>query len=122
LQLDFLSAGAAHGLVAALAKDAGIEPSGSFGPVGAMIGKFLAGERCDIVILTHAQIADLAAQGKVIAATCADLGSVPTAIAVRADDTLPDVSNEQGLRPRLRRRERTFPIPASPRRASTSTR
>ena len=101
MRLEFISAGAAHGLVAALAKDAGVEAAGTFGPVGAMIAKFLAGEPCDIVILTHAQIADLAAQGRVVATTCTDLGSVPTAIAVRADDPLPDVSNEQGLRSTL---------------------
>ena len=101
LRLEFISAGAAHGLVAALAKDAGVEAAGSFGPVGAMIGKFRAGDRCDVVILTHAQITDLAAAGKVVGSSCADLGSVPTAVAVRGDDALPDVSSEQGLRAAL---------------------
>jgi molybdate transport system substrate-binding protein len=60
--LAFLSGGAAHGLVSALAAEAGIEPGGHFGAVGAMRERFLAGEPCDIVILTHAQVADLCAQ------------------------------------------------------------
>jgi molybdate transport system substrate-binding protein len=87
--VNFVSAGAAQGLVATLAKDAGVEVAGSFGAVGAMREKLLAGEACDVVILTHTQIAELAALGRVDALTSADLGSVPTAVAVRASDAPP---------------------------------
>ena len=100
-QLQFVSAGAAQGLVASVARQTGVEVAGSFGAVASMLEKFLAGEPCDVVILTHAQVADLAAQGRVFAASCADLGSVPTAIAVRAGDEAMDVSSEKALREAL---------------------
>ena len=100
-RLQFVSAGAAHGLVSTLAAQAGIEVAGSFGAVGAMQEKFLAGEPCDIVILTHAQIAELASHQRVLAETCADLGSVPTAIAMREADAAIDVSTEKALREAL---------------------
>ena len=111
--MNFVSAGAAQGLVATLAKEAGVEVAGSFGAVGAMREKFLAGEACDIVILTHAQVAELAALDRVDARTSADLGSVPTAIAVRASDPLPDVSGEAPLRAALLAADAIyFPDPA----------
>jgi molybdate transport system substrate-binding protein len=111
--VNFISAGAAQGLVASLAKDAGVEVAGGFGAVGAMHEKFVAGEACDIVILTHAQIADLSAQGRVDPLSSADLGSVPTAIAVRASDPAPDVSGGPPLRAALLAADAIyFPDPA----------
>ena len=111
--MKFVSAGAAHGLVAAAARDAGVGVEGSFGAVGAMLEKFKSGEPCDVVILTHAQIADLTAAAKVIPETSADLGSVPTAIAVREGAELPDVSNEAALRAALLAADTIhFPDPA----------
>jgi molybdate transport system substrate-binding protein len=99
--IDFISAGAAAGLVQTVAATAGVKVAGSFGAVGAMQEKFLAGEACDIVILSHAQVADLAARGLVAARTAADLGSVPTSIALREGDAAIDVSNETELRAAL---------------------
>jgi molybdate transport system substrate-binding protein len=111
--VNFIAAGAAQGLATSLANDAGVEVAGSFGAVGAMHEKFIAGEACDVVILTHAQIADLSAQGRVDSLTCADLGSVPTAIAVRASDPAPDVSGEAPLRTALLAADAIyFPDPA----------
>src|SRR4051812_4609419 len=111
--IRFLSAGAAQGLVAAVAREAGGEVGGSFGAVGAMLDKFKAGEPCDIVILTDAQIASLTASGGVIPETSADLGSVPTAIAVPEASELPDVSSESALRAALLAAgEIYFPDPA----------
>jgi molybdate transport system substrate-binding protein len=111
--MNFISAGAAQGLVASLAKGAGIEVAGAFGAVGAMRERFLAGEACDIVILTHAQIAELASHGRVDVLTSADLGSVPTAIAVPASQALPDVSAEAPLRAALLAADAIyFPDPA----------
>ena len=101
MRLEFVSAGAAQGLVTAVAKHAGVEVAGSFGAVGAMLEKFRAGEPCDVVILTNAQIAALAAEAHVDAETCVDLGSVPTAIAVRAGDDAIDVSSEAALKKAL---------------------
>lgn len=94
----FISAGAAQGLVTAVAREAGLTVDGSFGAVGAMLDKFNSGEPCDVVILTDAQIADLVGRGEVIADSSADLGTVPTAIAVREGRDLPDVSSEAALR------------------------
>ena len=99
--MNFISAGAAQGLVDTVAKTAGVAVAGTFGAVGAMLEKFSAGEACDVVILSHAQIAELAGQGKVVAQSCVDLGSVPTAIAVRAGEAAVDVSTDAALRAAL---------------------
>jgi molybdate transport system substrate-binding protein len=113
MKLEFVSAGAAQGLVATLAREAGIEASGSFGAVGAMLEKFRAGEPCDIVILTHTQVAELASEGRVDGRSCSDLGSVPTSIAVRSSDPAPDVSGERALRAALLAADEIyFPDPA----------
>ena len=101
VKLQFISAGAAQGLAAAIAKEERVEVAGSFGAVGAMLEKFLADAPCDVVILTHAQIAELAGDRRVLAETCVDLGSVPTAIAVRSGDAAVDVSSEKALREAL---------------------
>jgi molybdate transport system substrate-binding protein len=111
--LRFISAGAAHGLVVALAARDDVAIEGHFGAVGAMLEKLGAGEPCDVVILTHAQIADLVALGKAIGETPADLGSVSTAIAVRESDPVPDVSSETALRAALRAADAIyFPDPS----------
>src|SRR5688572_13803368 len=113
MPLRFVSAGAAQALVASTAIKKAIEVEGHFGAVGAMLEKFRAGERCDVVILTHAQVTDLVAEGRLIGETCADLGSVPTAIAVREGDPSPDVSDESGLRTALLEADAIyFPDPA----------
>lgn len=101
MKLDILSAGAAQGVVTALATEAGVEIAGSFGAVGAIREKFLGGAPCDIIILTQKQIAELATQRLVLPGSCADLGTVLTGIAVRSGDSLPDVSNEGALRAAL---------------------
>ncbi|HEX7402777.1 MAG TPA: substrate-binding domain-containing protein [Usitatibacter sp.] len=98
MRLDFVSAGAAQGLVAKIAAGDGVEVAGSFGAVGAMLEKFDSSEACDVVILTRAQIAQLASKGAVIESSVADLGAAPTAIAVRAGETLPKVSDGPSLR------------------------
>ena len=99
--LHFISAGAAQGLVTTVARDAGIEVAGSFGAVGAMLEKFLAGEPCDVVILTRAQVDGLVSQGALVGSTQGDLGAAPTAVAVRAGEPPPDVSDASSLRAAL---------------------
>jgi molybdate transport system substrate-binding protein len=96
--LPFVSAGAAQALVRAVAADGGIAVDGSFGAVGAMLERFRAGDACDVVILTHAQIVELTASAQAIPGTAADLGSVPTSIAVRDAAPVPDVASGPGLR------------------------
>ena len=104
-RLRILSGGAAQGLVAALAPQfqaqTGCEIDGTFGAVGAMRDKLLAGAPADLLILTRALIAELTAQGHVVAGTATDVGTVLTAIAVRDGDTVPDVGDAEGLRAAL---------------------
>ncbi len=66
MHLDILSAGAAKAVVVAAATDIGVTPGGAFGAVGAMQDKLLAGEPCDVIVLTRAMIATLAASGHVV--------------------------------------------------------
>lgn len=96
--LRFVSAGAAQGLVGTVARAADVAVEGSFGAVGAMLDKYRAGEPCDIVILTHAQITALAGGGKADPRSCADLGVVPTSVAVRAGQPLPEVRDAESLK------------------------
>ncbi|HEX4942970.1 MAG TPA: GNAT family N-acetyltransferase [Usitatibacteraceae bacterium] len=101
MKLDILSAGAAQGLAGAVAKQAGVELAGTFGAVGGILERYLAGEACDVVILTHAQVAQLTARNRVALDFCSDLGVVRTSIAVRKGDAKPDVSTPSALRAAL---------------------
>ena len=99
--LRILSGGAAQGLVGGLGGDlmaaSGLGIAGSFGAVGAMRDKLVAGEPVDIVILTRALIAELTRQGHVVPGSAVDLGVVRTAIAVRSGDPMPDISDAAAL-------------------------
>src|SRR4030095_6963202 len=104
--LRVLSAGAAQGLVAAVAPrflaDTGVALHTTFGAVGAIREKLFAGEPCDAVILTAAMLEELAARGHVAGSTCSALGQVRTGIGVRATDALPDVKDRAALEQSLR--------------------
>jgi molybdate transport system substrate-binding protein len=103
--LRLLSGGAAQGLVAQLrervAKEVGCAIEGTFGAVGAMRDKLLAGEPCDVVILTQALIDQLAASAQVAGASQRPLGVVKTGVAVKASEPAPVVSDAQSLRAAL---------------------
>jgi molybdate transport system substrate-binding protein len=105
-ELYVLSAGAAQGLVAALAprllaaEDVTLRTT--FGAVGAIREKLLAGDRCDVLILTESMIDQLTASGHVVANSGAALGHVRTGIGVRSDDPPPDISDRQALEQSLR--------------------
>ena len=101
MRLEFLGGGAAHGLVSRVAAAGGVEVGGTFGPVGAMREKLLAGEKCDVVILTHAQLCELTTLGNADPDSIADLGVVRTSIAVRSGRSRPDVSTPEALRAAL---------------------
>ena len=102
MQLNILSGGAAQSVVTALAGDfraaTGYELACTFSAVGAMKAKLLSGAPADLVILTRALIAELAAGGQLLPGSCADLGRVRTGIAVRAGDALPDIASADALR------------------------
>lgn len=102
MTLRFVSAGAAQGLVKRIAAERSQALDGIFGAVGTMHDRLKAGEPCDIVILTRAQIARLATEGVVTEGSIRDLGRVPTSIAVRARDPQPAVADADALRAALR--------------------
>lgn len=103
--LRILSGGAAQGLVEmlrpAFETATGCTIDGTFGAVGAMRARLLAGAPADLVILTRALIDDLAKDGHVAAASAADLGTVETAIAVRRGEAPPGVADADALRAAL---------------------
>ncbi|HET9578135.1 MAG TPA: GNAT family N-acetyltransferase [Usitatibacter sp.] len=113
MRFRFISAGAAQGLIGSFARDHDHDVEGSFGAVGAMLERFRSGEPADIVVLTHAQVAQLTSKGEVVPGTAADLGAVPTSIAVREGDAIPDVSSHDALRDALLAADAIyFPDPA----------
>jgi molybdate transport system substrate-binding protein len=104
-KLLILSGGAAHGIVAALSAEfteaAGLGVQGDFGAVGGMRKRLLNGERPDLVILTAAILKELGEAGVVERASIADVGAVPTSIAVRQGDAAPDAGSADALRKAL---------------------
>jgi len=106
MKLTILSGGAAQGLVAALAPqfkaETGAEIDGTFGAVGAMRDRLLAGTPADMLILTSALIAELMGSGHVVAGSAAAVGAVATAVAVRRGDPAPAVGDADALRAALR--------------------
>jgi molybdate transport system substrate-binding protein len=100
--LSILSGGAAHALVQALSADftrrTGYGVDGVFGAVGAMRAKLAEGHPADLVILTQAIVAELAASGEARADAVADIGAVEAAIAVRAGDPRPEMGDPDALR------------------------
>jgi len=103
--LHVLSGGAAQAIVRAVEEDfraaTGASVHGTFGAVGAMREKLLAGERCDAVILTAALVAELEREGRVLPGSSAPLGRVRTGVAVRAGEPMPDIANGAALRATL---------------------
>jgi len=97
-----LCAGAAKGIVEALAADfhaatgAGIDAS--FGAVGAIREKLDAGAPCAAIVLTAAMIDALVAEGRVLPETVAVLGRVRTGVAVRDGDPAPRIGDAASLR------------------------
>jgi molybdate transport system substrate-binding protein len=100
-ELKLLCAGAAKGLVQALAPrllaETGATLGGRFGAVGAMKEALLAGEPCDLMVTTETTSAALVAEGRLRAHGRAALGRVRTGIAVRRGTPPPDVSTPHAL-------------------------
>jgi len=103
--IRLLSGGAAQGLVRQLQDRflaaSGYQIEGGFGAVGAMRDKLLAGEPCDLVILTQALVDQLIGGGHVIAGSQTPLGVVKTGVAVKAGETAPDVTTAAALKAAL---------------------
>jgi molybdate transport system substrate-binding protein len=103
--LNILSGGAAQGLVGSLAAafkaKTGFDIAGEFGAVGAMAEELRNGVATDIIILTSALVAKLAAEKLVVRSSIRDVGPVETALAVRARDSKVVVRNADDLRSAL---------------------
>ena len=115
--LRLLGGGAVHGLVEAsrgwFAAATGHAIEGTFGAVGAMRARLLAGEPADVVVLTRTLIGELAREGHVVAGSGVDIGSVDTAIATRTDDRAPALGDAASLRAALLAADAIhFPDPA----------
>lgn len=110
--LNVLSAGAAQGLVSALrpAFEArhGCRLQGRFGAVGAMKEALLAGEPCDLMVLSEVLVDALVAEGRLRGDARAPLGRVRTGIAVPAGRPRPDVGTPEALRAALLQAEAIY--------------
>ncbi len=116
--IRLLSGGAAQGLVKKLqdryAQEGGYAIRGTFGAVGAMREKLLAGEACDLVILTQALMDQLMDEGHVVKGSAVPLGSVHTGIAVKAGRALPNIATAAALKEALLGAEEIyFPDPVN---------
>lgn len=103
--LHLLCAGAAQGLVKALQArfqaETGATVQARFGAVGAMKEALLAGEPCDVLVLTQALIDGLVAEGRMAGDSIAPLGRVRTGVAVRTGSPWPDVTSAAALKAAL---------------------
>ena len=102
--LRILSGGATHGLVETVRarfEADGPRIDGTFGAVGAMKAKLLAGEPADLMILSRTLIDELVRDGNVIPDSVNDVAIVATAVAVRGGDPLPAVGGKDQLRAAL---------------------
>lgn len=104
MALKVLSGGAAQGLIVALAgrfrAETGADIAGTFTSVGAIRDKVLAGEAADLVILSRSAIEGLSTSGH-LSAPVADIGTVPTSVAVREGDPRPAIATPDELRAAL---------------------
>ncbi|MES2399360.1 MAG: substrate-binding domain-containing protein [Pseudomonadota bacterium] len=104
--LYVLSGGAAQGLVTQLQdrfkQKSGVAIKGTFGAVGMMKDKLLAGEPCDVMIVSDAMVKDLTGSGDLIAGTAQALGAVKTGVAVKTGEKAVDVSSPDALKATLR--------------------
>ena len=103
--LDLISAGAAQGLVGQLMAQFQAHHAGgiaaTFGAVGMMKDKLLAGAPCDVLILTEALIAQLTASDELVPGSARALGVVKTGIAVKTGAALVDVHSPAALKTAL---------------------
>ena len=100
--LNIFCAGAAQAVVTEIAgkfqRDSGNFVNASFGAVGAMKARVVAGDPADVIVLTAALMDELTEQGLVVPGSRVDLGKVGTGVAVRAGTPLPDVADARVLR------------------------
>ena len=105
MKLTLFSGGAAQAVVTGLQQDFeqadGCTLAPTFGAVGTMRDKLLAGEPCDLLVLSASLIEQLTAQGHVVAGSARALGPVATGIAVRNGTPEVAVGNGEALKATL---------------------
>ncbi len=104
-QLNVLSGGAAQGLVGALAdrfqQQTRLGIGGAFGAVGVMRDKLLAGEPCDLLILSQSLIEGLVQSGHAVATSVRPVGAVKAGVAVVSGQPRPAIDTPEALRQAL---------------------
>jgi len=102
--LHLLGAGASKGLVAdvqaGFTAATGAEIAAFFDAAGMIRAKVIAGEACDVVILTGDFLDELGGRG-LLAGPAVPIGLVRTGVAVPAGHPVPDVATPDGLRAAL---------------------
>jgi molybdate transport system substrate-binding protein len=93
--------GAVRSLAGQYQAETGVRIDADFAPTLALLERLRGGEGADIVILTRQALADLAAQGSVVAASCVDLARSFVGIAVKAGAAHPDIATPTALRASL---------------------
>lgn len=81
----------------------GVQTEADFAPTLALLERLRGGEAADVVILTREGLDEMAAEGRVAAASCVDLARSRIGIAVKAGRAHPDISTEAALRTALLR-------------------
>ena len=94
-------AGAVRSLAGRFEANGGARIDADFAPTLALLERLRNGESADVVILTQEALADLAAKGTVVAATCVNLARSFVGIAVKAGAPRPDIATEAALRTAL---------------------
>jgi molybdate transport system substrate-binding protein len=104
MTLHLIAAGASKGLVADLEASftaaTGAALASVFVAAGAVRDKVLAGDPCDVVILTEALLGQLGARG-LLAGPAAPIGIARTGIAVPAGHKVPEIATGDSLRAAL---------------------
>lgn len=112
MPLQILSGGAAQGLVHAVASSfevaTGLSVAGSFGAVGAMREKLMAGELCDLLILTKSLVESLEQAGQVVPGSAVAIGCVRTGVAVRTGSVAPKLGDAASLAAALKASDGIF--------------
>ena len=103
--MNILCAGAVQGVIKAIEdaffKSTGEKVNARFGSVGVMKEALLAGEPCDVMIVTAAMTAALQRESKLMIGSEASVGRVRVGIAVPKGAPLPDISTPEALKARL---------------------
>ena len=104
-EIKLLSAGAVRAVVSDVAevfrRENGHTVTATFGTVGVVRGKLLAGEPADVVIMTDAAIDELARQGAIVTGTRTDIARAGVGVGVKEGAPRPDISTADAFKQTL---------------------